>query len=316
MNERRARLDGVAVASLLGCCAVWGLGQVSSKITLTEVPPLWQAALRSLGAAVLVALWSRWRGIALFERDGTAAAGIAAGVLFAIEFACIFTGLKFTNASRMVVFVYLAPFVVALGMPLIVRGERLDTVQSMGLAAAFAAVAWAFAEGFRAPSAGELQWLGDALGVAGALFWGATTLLIRATSLSHARPEKTLLYQLAVSGLALSLAAWISGESWPARLSFAPAAWLAFQIVIVCFASYLLWFWLVRHYPAAQLSAFTLLTPVFGLLAGVALMNDPLTTRLVTALCGVSLGIALVHRGRASLHRRADAASEQRSQSH
>ena len=315
MNDRRVRLDGIAVASLLGCCAVWGLGQVASKTTLTEVPPLLQAAVRSLGAAVLVALWSRWRGIALFERDGTAGAGIAAGVLFAIEFACIFIGLKFTNASRMVVFVYLAPFVVALGMPLLVRSERLDAVQSLGLAAAFVAVAWAFAEGFRAPSVGELQWLGDALGVAGAVFWGATTLLIRATSLSHARPEKTLLYQLAVSGVALSIAGWISGETWPSHLSFVPAAWLTFQIVIVSFVSYLLWFWLVRHYPAAQLSAFTLLTPVFGLLAGVALMNDPLTARLVTALCGVSLGIALVHRGRATSDPRSDTASEERTQS-
>jgi drug/metabolite transporter (DMT)-like permease len=200
----------------------------------------------------------------------------------------------------MVVFVYLAPFVVALGMPLIARGERLDGVQVVGLIAAFAGVAWAFAEGFQAPSVGALQWLGDALGVAGAVFWGATTLLIRGTSLSLARPEKTLFYQLAVSGVALALASWLAGEAWPVRLTVVPAAWLTFQIVVICFASYLLWFWLVRHYPAAQLSAFTLLTPVFGLLAGVLLMGDLLTVRLITALCAVSLGIALVHRGRAA----------------
>ena len=183
MIERKTRLDALALVALLACCAVWGLGQVASKTTLAEVPPLLQAAARSIGAAVLVALWARWRGIPLLARDGTGAAGLAAGLLFAIEFACIFTGLKFTTASRMVVFVYLAPFVVALGMPLIARGERLDTVQGLGLVAAFAGVAWAFAEGFQQPSVGDLQWLGDALGVAGALFWGATTLLIRATSL-------------------------------------------------------------------------------------------------------------------------------------
>lgn len=298
MTERRLRLDAPAVVALLACCAVWGLGQVASKSALVEVPALMQAAVRSIGAAALVALWARWRGIPLLSRDGTWAAGLGAGVLFAIEFGCIFTGLKFTTASRMVVFVYLAPFVVALGMPLIARGERLDAVQTVGLLAAFASVAWAFAEGFQQPSVGELQWLGDALGVAGALFWGATTLLIRASSLSQAAPEKTLFYQLAVSGLALAVASWLTGEAWPVRLSSGPASWLAFQIVVVCFASYLMWFWLVRHYPATQLSAFTLATPIFGLLAGVALMADPLTLRLVTALVGVSLGIALVHHGR------------------
>jgi len=300
MNERRPRLDGLALASLLACCAVWGLGQVAGKITLAEMPPLLQAGARSIGAALLVALWARWRGIRLLEPDGTWAAGLSAGLLFAIEFACIFTGLRFTAASRMVVFVYLAPFVVALGMPLIARGERLDAVQGFGLLAAFAGVAWAFAEGFQRPSVGELQWVGDALGVAGAVFWGATTLLIRATSLSHAAPEKTLFYQLAVSGLALSFASWLGGEAWPHALSPAPAFWLAFQIVVVSFASYLLWFWLVRHYPATQLSAFTLLTPVFGLLAGVVLMADPLTPRLLIALVGVSAGIALVHHGKAA----------------
>jgi len=297
MTGRKQHLDGPAVLTLLTCCMVWGLGQVASKATLAEVPPLLQAALRSFGAALLVLLWARWRGIALFQRDGTAMAGLWAGLLFAIEFACIFSGLKFTTASRMVVFVYLAPFVVALGMPFIARGERLNAVQAVGLVLAFSAVAWAFAEGFQRPSVGELQWVGDALGVAGAVFWGFTTLLIRASGLSTAAPEKTLLYQLAVSGAALALASWLAGEPWPSRLSAGPLSWLAFQVVIVSFASYLLWFWLVRHYPATHLSAFTLLTPLFGLLAGVALMADPLTARLLCALIGVSLGILLVHGG-------------------
>ena len=297
MSDRKLHLDTVAVVALLSCCAVWGLGQVATKVTLAEVPPLMQAAVRSCGAALLVALWARGRGIALFGRDGTLGGGLCAGLLFAIEFGLIFTGLKFTTASRMAVFVYLAPFVVALGMPLIARNERLDALQSLGLVAAFGGVAWAFAEGFQQPTAGDLQWLGDALGVAGAVFWGATTLVIRGTRLSAAAAEKTLLYQLAVSGVALALASWLAGETWPARLSPMPALALVFQTVVVCFASYLLWFWLMRHYPATQLSAFTLLTPVLGLLAGVVLMGDPLTLRLVAALIAVSVGIALVHRG-------------------
>jgi drug/metabolite transporter (DMT)-like permease len=299
-QERKTHLDGVAVVALLLCCTVWGLGQVSSKVALAEMPPLLQAAARSCGAATLVALWARARGIALFECDGTLPAGIWAGLLFAIEFGCIFTGLKFTTASRMVVFVYLAPFVVALGMPLIARNERLDGWQSVGLIAAFSGVAWAFAEGFQQPSVGERQWIGDALGVAGAVFWGLTTLVIRGTRLSLASPEKTLLYQLTLSGVSLGLAAWLNGESWPDRLSALPAWSLAFQIVVVSFASYLLWFWLMRHYPATLLSAFTLLTPILGLLAGVVLMGDPLTLRLVIALAAVSAGIALVHRGKAA----------------
>lgn len=297
-RERKDHVDGLAVALLLGCCAIWGLGQVAAKVTLSEIPPLMQAAARSLGAALLLVLWSRSRGQALFRADGTGRAGLLAGSLFALEFGCIFVGLQYTSASRMAVFIYFAPFVVALGMPLIARSERLNRVQAAGLLLAFGGVAWAYFEGFANPTAGPRQWLGDALGLASAVLWGLTTLVLRGSRLGSALPEKALLYQLAVSAAALGLASLVAGEPWPARLTGASLWPLAFQTVIVTFASYLVWFWLVRHYPATRISAFTLLTPVFGLLAGVVLLGEALTLRIVVALATVCAGIWLVNRAR------------------
>jgi len=297
LDKRKAQLDAVAVASLLLCCALWGLNQVAAKIALADIPPLTQAAARSLGAALLVLAWSRWRGIALAARDGTLVGGLAAGILFAAEFACIFVGLQFTSASRMVVFIYLSPFVVALGMPFVARGERLRPLQWFGLGTAFAGVAWAFAEGFAASAnATTRQWLGDALGVAAALLWSATTLVIRASALASAPAEKTLLYQLAVSGLLLALLAKLAGESWPSQVGPLALSSLAFQTVVITFFSYLLWFWLVRHYPATRIAAFTLMTPVAGLLAGVGLLGEPLTLRLLVAVATVALGMVLINR--------------------
>ncbi|MBX3599511.1 MAG: DMT family transporter [Rubrivivax sp.] len=294
-SDRKPHLDTRAVVLLLACCAVWGLGQVATKLALAEIPPLMQSAVRSAGAAVLLLAWSAWRGVPVFARDGTLAGGLLAGLLFAAEFACIFIGLQYTTASRMSVFIYLAPFVVALGMPLIARSERLSALQSLGLAAAFGGVVWAFFEGFVAPRAGPLQWLGDLLGIAAALLWGATTLVLRATKLAQVPPEKALLWQLAVSALALGAASLAAGEPWPTQLTAVSLAPLAFQTVVITFASYLVWFWLVRHYPATRISAFTLLTPVFGLLAGVLLLGEPLTLRLVIALAAVCGGLLLVN---------------------
>ena len=295
-DDRKEHLDGRAVAMLLGCCAIWGLGQVATKLALAEIPPLLQAALRSGGAALLLLAWMRWRAQPLTLADGTLGGGLLAGLLFAAEFACIFIGLQYTSASRMVVFIYLAPFVVALGMPLIARSERLDGWQMLGLLGAFGGVVWAFAEGFAQPRAGARQWLGDALGIAGAMLWGGTTLVLRGTALTRALPEKALLYQLVVSAFALGAAALAAGEGWPQRLTAASLWPLAFQTVVVTFASYLVWFWLVRHYPATRISAFTLLTPLFGLLAGVGLLGEPLTLRLLVALAAVCAGILLVNR--------------------
>lgn len=294
--ERKTRLDGLAVLLLVGCCALWGLNQVAAKVTLAEIPPLMQAAVRSLGAAVLLMLWAKWRGISLWQHDGTTRGGLLAGLLFAAEFACIFVGLQYTAASRMIVFIYLAPFVVALGMPLISRSERLQPAQLLGLLLAFGGVVWAFFEGFDAPAAGPRQWLGDALGIAAALLWGLTTLVLRGSRLASVLPEKTLLWQLVVSALALGLGSLAAGEALHAMPTAASLWPLAFQTVIVTFGSYLVWFWLVRHYPATRLSAFTLLTPIFGLLAGVLLLGEPVTARLLAALAAVVAGIALVNR--------------------
>lgn len=294
--ERKDRLDSKAVSLVLACCLLWGLNQVATKVALAEIPPLLQAGLRSVGAALLLAAWSRARGIRVWQRDGTLPAGLAAGLMFAVEFGCIFVGLQYTSASRMAVFLYLAPFVVAAGMPFVARSETLRPLQVLGQSAAFAGVVWAFAEGFAKPAAGPMQWVGDALGLAGALLWGATTLLVRASKLSTAAPEKTLLWQLTVSGAALLAGAAAAGEAWPAVLTMHSLVPLAFQTVVVTFASYLLWFWLLRHYPATRIASFTLLTPVSGLLAGALLLGEPVTARLVIALVAVAGGIWLVNR--------------------
>ena len=296
MSDRKTHLDALAISLLVGCCVLWGFNQVATKVALVEIPPLLQASARSLGAALLVLAWARWRGIRLFDRDGTSTGGWLAAALFAVEFGCIFVGLQYTTASRMVVFIYLSPFVVALGMPFIARSEKLAPRQLVGLVAAFAGVAWAFAEGFTKPAAGDMQWLGDLLGVAAAVFWGATTLAIRATRLATAPPEKTLLYQLVGSGVLLGLAGLVAGEQWPTTMSWLAGGSLAFQTIVITFASYLVWFWLVRHYPATRIASFTLLTPVSGLLAGAALLGEPVTTRLLIALAAVAGGIALVNR--------------------
>ena len=302
MSDRKSHLDSVAVTSLVLCCALWGLNHTITKLTLADVPPLVQAGMRSLGAALLVALWARWRGLSLSPRNGTLAGGLLAGALFAAEFAAIFVGLQYTLASRMIVFIYLAPFVVALGMPLVAGSERPTPRQLLGLGAAFAGVAWAFGEALGSAGdgtgPGHRQWLGDALGVLAAVLWGATTLAIRGSRLASASPEQTLFYQLAVSGVLLVAASLAVGERWPALASLGvrPLAFMAFQTVVITFASYLLWFWLVRHYPATAVTSFTLLTPLFGLLTAVWWLDEPLTLRLGVACAAVVAGIALVNR--------------------
>jgi drug/metabolite transporter (DMT)-like permease len=296
MPDRKSHLDGLAVCLLLACCAFWGFQQILIKSTVGEVPPLWQAALRFAGATALLMVWCRLRRVPLFERDGTLRAGLLAGLLFAGEFSCIYLGLRDTTASRLTVFLYTSPFVVALLLPRFVSAETLRGTQWVGLLVAFAAVVVAFAEGFTGRAAGPNQLRGDALALAAGTLWGLTTLVIRASAMGRASAEKTLFYQVGVTALVAPVLSLMLGETW--SLQYSQAAWvsLALQTVVGAFASYLVWMWMLRNYPATQMSSFTFLTPVFALVFGVALLDEPLTVQLVLALVGVAVGIVLVNR--------------------
>ncbi len=295
MTARRAHLDATAVVLMLTCCVLWGLQQVVVKMTLPALPPLLQGAVRSAIGVVLVWAWSQGRGIALFDRDGSLAPGLAAGLLFGAEFVCIYAAVPLTDVARISVFIYTAPFVVALLLPRFVPAERLSPLQGFGMACAFAALAYAFQEGFTSPV--RTRWVGDALALLAAGLWGATTLVIRTTRLATAAPEKTLFYQLGVSAAMLYAAARWTGEAWPAAgLPLWAWASMAFQSVIVAFASYLTWFWLLRHYPATRLSAFSFLTPVFGLVFAAIALGETISVRLVVAMAFIAIGITLVNR--------------------
>jgi drug/metabolite transporter (DMT)-like permease len=291
-EAERKSLDATAYGAMLLLAALWGFQQAAIKLIAPEVSLLMQAAIRSAIATALVLGWSFYRHIPLFARDGTLRAGIAAGLLFGVEFALIYGGLGYTNVSRMTVFVYLAPPLTALGLHFFVRGERLAMVQWAGVLVSFAGLVLAFSEGF---SSEKKTWVGDLCGVIAALLWAATTVLIRTTKLAAAAPAKTLFYQLAVSFFVLLGSSFLIGEKGIVAMTPAAIASLLYQGVIVAFASYLAWFWLLSRYLAARLSVMSFLTPMFGVLSGVALLSDSLTARFVLAALLIGGGIVLVN---------------------
>lgn len=219
MIERRTRLDAIAMIVMVLLCAAWGLQQVAIKVTNAGISPVLQAGLRSLGGCALLWIWSARRGVKLFERDGSLVPGLVVAALFAGEFAMLYWGLRYTAASRSVIFLYMAPFGVALGAHLFVPGERLRLLQWVGLICAFLGICIAFADALRLPTHRELT--GDVMVLLAALFWGATTVVIKASRLVRISANKILFYQLAGSGLALPPVA----RPWARRASPTPACW-------------------------------------------------------------------------------------------
>ncbi|MFI5012168.1 MAG: DMT family transporter [Hyphomicrobiales bacterium] len=291
--SRARSLDRRAVALMLVCCASWGLQQILAKLALAEVPPISQAAIRSLGGAIIVGGWAWWREPGIFRRDATLRPGIIAGVLFAIEFLTLFVGLQWTSASHAILFLYTAPFFVALGAAFLLPNERLRPAQWFGLALSFVGVGMALRV---STEHGVMPLIGDLLTLAAGAFWGATTVLVKATTLRLAPATKVLLYQLVISAVLLVMAALLAGERLPTEISFVPAMSLIYQVFWIAGVTFLAWFWLLRQYHSGELSAFTFLTPLLGVLAGHFLLGDTLEPGLLLAVALVLGGIILVNR--------------------
>jgi drug/metabolite transporter (DMT)-like permease len=282
-----------AVALMLILCLSWGFNQIAVKLALPDIPPMLQATIRSVGALPVLLLIARARGVKLFASDGTLGAGLFAGLLFSLEFVLIYRGLLLTSASRAVVFLYTAPFFVALGSYQFL-GERMRASQWGGLALSFAGVALAI--GVPQANVDGNVLLGDLLIVAGGAMWAATTLVAKGTALRFAAPEKALGYQVALSIPILGFAAWISGETLTRVPGPLALSLMAYQSIWVVGLTFLLWFVLIKTYSASKLSAFTFITPLFGVVASYFILHETLTLAFAAAALLVIAGLYLVNR--------------------
>lgn len=285
-------LNSGAAALVVFLCLCWGFNQVSVKLAIHDIPPLMQGATRSFAATLLVAGWCRLRGMPIFGRDGSLTAGIAAGILFGLEFVLIYKGLLYTTATRAVLFIYLAPFFVVLGTRIFLPADRFGPQQWLGLALSFGGMMLAF--GVPTPALDPRQTLGDVMMVGAALAWAATTLIIKASSLNRLASEKVLLYQLAISVPMFVMVALIDGEHVAHMPSLSAIGALTYQTLTAM--TFVIWFALIVRYSANRLSAFTFLTPLFGVAAGHLVLDEPLTPAFVAAVALVVLGLVLVNR--------------------
>ena len=289
-------LDPLAIALTVALCLIWGFNQVAVKLAIHDIPPLIQCLIRSVVATVLVLAWTQFRGVPLFKRDGTLLAGIIAGVLIALEFLLIYRGLLYTTATRAVLFLYTAPFLVVLGARWLVKGDHFHLMQWFGMALSFAGIVIAF--GLPTPAADPRQMLGDVMMVGAAIAWAATTLVIKVSRLNQVSSEKTMLYQLVVSVPLLAAGVLVFGEHIDAMPSAVALGALAYQAVWVVCVTYMAWFALIVRYSASRLSSFTFLTPLFGVVAGHMVLNEPLSPPFALAVALVAIGLVLVNRPR------------------
>lgn len=290
---RRDHIDTRGAVLLIGFSVLIGFNQALVKLVNAGFNPVFQAGLRSLFAFFIVLAFALITRKRLNIRDGSFWLGMLNGCFFAGEFALMFMALDYTSVARLSLFVYTMPFFVAIAAHFLFPGEQLSGARIGGLLLALGGVALAMLSG--AEQAGPRAWIGDLMAVGAALFWAALTVLIRGTRLVHVSNEQNLLYQLAVSALVLIAIAPLFGDLirtvTPTIIGI-----LAFQVLAVASGAYLLWIWILQHYPVSNMAAFSLLTPLFGVLGGWLVFDDKLTAEFLAALMLVASGLYLMNR--------------------
>jgi drug/metabolite transporter (DMT)-like permease len=292
-SQSKEFLDPKAIVTITILTALWGFNYTAIKFTNEGIAPVFASTLRSLIASICGVIYCLQKGEKLFHTDIMLFHGFMVGLLFGLEFACIYFGMLYTDAARSVVFVYTAPFVVAIGAHLFLRGDRLTFQKTMGLVLAFIGVYIVF-QG-KPKAAKTTMLLGDVLQIMAAIFWGATTVYIKKFMAEKIHPINTFLYQLIFSTPILLIVSLILEKDWVYQINFSIVIFMFYQSIIVAFMSYLIWFKLIHAYSVSRLSAFTFFTPIFGVLFGILFLKEELTVSLMIGLPLVCLGIYLVN---------------------
>jgi drug/metabolite transporter (DMT)-like permease len=289
---RKDRIDALGATALVTFALLMGVNQVLIKLVNVGLAPAFQAGLRSACALPFVLLFAWAAGRRLTIRDGSLGGGIVCGLFFSAEFLLLFEGLEHTAVSRASVLFYSMPVWVAVGAHFLIPGETLTLRRVLGLVLALGGVALALSE--EPPSFAPDALIGDLMCLGAAGCWAGITLVVRTTRLARSDPEMQLVYQLVVSAIVLLAAAPLLGDTvrevTPAILGI-----FAFQVLVIVAFGFLLFFWVLRHYPASDMASFTFLAPLFGVLAGWAILDEPLSPGILGALALVGTGIVLVN---------------------
>ncbi|QBF31607.1 DMT family transporter [Thalassococcus sp. S3] len=289
--ERKDSVDAFGLVAMIGFATIFALNQVVIKVTGGGFGPVFMAGLRSLGALGVLLLWMRWRGVRLETPPGALWGGMLAGVLFSVEFTCLFTALDLTTVARASIIFYSMPVWLALAAHFLLPADRLNSVRALGMALAMGGVALALFD--RSGAEGNLT--GDLLALVGAMCWAGIALTARITPLSQARPEVQLYWQVLVSAPILLAISPFMGDLLR-EVAWIHIAGLAFQIVCVASLGFLMWFWLLSIYPASSVASFSFLSPVLAVLFGWLLLGETIGAEIWVALALVAAGLVLINR--------------------
>ena len=292
-NIKNRPVDFLAASFLIIFSILLGLNQVMVKLVNEGMHPVFQVALRSTFAIFPILIYCYILKKKIIINNGSLIPGIIAGILFAIEFIFLFTALDYSTVTRVSLIFYTMPVWLTLAAHFLIENDKLNLNKILGLIIALVGLFLAVYE----PTTGydTSQFYGDAYSLLASLCWAIIAIMLKTTRLSNATPETQLLYQLVVSGfillpLSMQLNDYVRNIDLDLILIF------SFQVIVIMCMGFIGWLWIMSRYSASSTSSFAFLTPIFGVLFGWLIMDDPINEQIYLSLFFTCLGIYLINK--------------------
>ena len=314
MPARQAKISQpLGVVSILACLLiafVRGGNPVAIKIVLQSLSPMSGAFTRVAIGCASVGLFSLGRGDDLRPRRDELVPLALLSLIYAVQISAVQTGSDYTSPVFVAVLFNTYPIIANLTSSFFVPEDRLTPRRALGLAIAFAGMAWVFLASTESALAPD-PLLGNSLVLGAATLLSFRMVYTRQFVLrvSYVRAvfwpmlgslPLFLLGELAITdGGSRTVPGW---ETWTA---------LVFQGVVVGGVGQLAWVYLLRKHTPGTVIAFSFLTPGSGLALSAAYFREPVPARLVAGLAAVLVGIGLAAR-RADPVRQVDGAGPAR----
>jgi O-acetylserine/cysteine efflux transporter len=273
---------------LMLICLVWGFHFVVLKYAVGALPPMFYAAIRMALVALILSPFLAWRkgemGFVLFG-------GLCLG---AVNYAFMFTGLKYATASAAAVAIELnVPFATILAMMFL--GDRPGWRRLLGITLAFAGVA-VIALGGDGGGDGMQIGLGIGLVAAGAFSEAAGAVMVKRTIAFKA--HELLAWFALIGTLALSAMSFVFEDGQVSAWASADRTLIMGAILYSALAASLLghtvYYWLLQRLPISVVAPSVLFTTVIAVFFGVILLGDPFGPRMIIGGLMTLAGVGVV----------------------
>jgi drug/metabolite transporter (DMT)-like permease len=290
--SRPRELDAPAIGLVLLLSALWGGNTVAIKVGLLDAPPLALGWMRFVLGGICVLAWGWWIRAPFRPRAGELLPLLGLGLLFALQLGLLNVGTWLSTAGHAAVLLNAYPVHVVTIAHFLVPGDRLTLPKLGGVLLGYGGILLLFWDQLATLRVSDSRILaGDLTLSLSALLLGLRQVVL-SRQLQSIHPVKPLLAQVVIgTPLCVLLSLWLEPQSvhYTAQL----AGSLFYQGVLVAGFNFIALMWVLKIYRPSAVAAFSLTTPLFGVVATAFWLAEPITWTLAAAAVLVAGGIAL-----------------------